>query len=111
MPTLRFVRTGAESLRTGQAIGRLHRISHHHQPQWPPDRPAHRRVIEDKLLYEIQGWEKGFEVHREFYAHLRSSKDYDEGSAAFSERRKPEFSQQYYDEKTKLPGVPIPAKK
>ncbi len=48
--------------------------------------------VEDKLLYGIQGWEKAFEVHREFYAHLRSSKDYDEGSAAFSERRKPEFS-------------------
>jgi enoyl-CoA hydratase/carnithine racemase len=39
--------------------------------------------IEDKLLYEIQGYEKGFEVHREYYAHLRQSKDYDEGSAAF----------------------------
>jgi hypothetical protein len=56
--------------------------------------------IEDKLLYEIQGYEKGFEVHREYYAHLRQSKDYDEGSAAFSERRKPEFSQEYYDQKT-----------
>jgi enoyl-CoA hydratase/carnithine racemase len=66
--------------------------------------------IEDKLLYEIQGWEKGFEVHREFYAHLRQSKDYDEGSAAFSERRKPEFSQEYYDGKTKPPGVPDPVK-
>ena len=63
--------------------------------------------IEDKMLYEIQGWEKGFEIHREMYAHLRNSKDYDEGSAAFSERRKPEFSQEYYNEKTKLPGVPI----
>jgi hypothetical protein len=62
--------------------------------------------IEDKLLYENQGWEKAFEVHREFYAHLRQSKDYDEGSAAFSERRKPEFSQEYYDKETKLPGVP-----
>ena len=66
--------------------------------------------IEDKLLYGIQGWEKGFEIHREFYAHLRGSKDYDEGSAAFAERRKPEFSQEYYDEKTKLPGVPVPNK-
>jgi len=66
--------------------------------------------IEDKFLYEIQGWEKGFEVHKEFYAHLRSSKDYDEGSAAFAERRKPEFSAEYYDEKTKLPGVPIAKK-
>jgi len=66
--------------------------------------------IEDKLLYEIQGWEKGFEVHRDFYAHLRQSKDYDEGSAAFSERRKPEFSQEFYDAKTKPPGVPDPVK-
>jgi enoyl-CoA hydratase/carnithine racemase len=62
--------------------------------------------IEDRLLYEIQGYEKGFEVHREYYAHLRQSKDYDEGSAAFTERRKPEFGQEYYDNNTKLPGVP-----
>jgi enoyl-CoA hydratase/carnithine racemase len=62
--------------------------------------------IEDRLLYEIQGYEKGFEVHREYYAHLRQSKDYDEGSAAFTERRKPEFSQEYYDKSSKLPGVP-----
>ena len=34
------------------------------------------------------------------------SKDYDEESAAFAERRKPEFQQQYYDGKTKPPGVP-----
>jgi len=33
-------------------------------------------------------------------------KNYDEGSAAFVERRKPEFTQQYYDGKTKPPGVP-----
>ena len=50
-------------------------------------------------------------MHREFYAHLRNSKDYDEGSAAFAERRKPEFSAEYYNEKTKLPGVPDPIKK
>ncbi|MDH3446457.1 MAG: hypothetical protein OEN50_21235, partial [Deltaproteobacteria bacterium] len=66
--------------------------------------------IEDKLLYGIQGWEKAFDIHREFYAHLRQSKDYDEGSAAFSERRKPEFSKEYYDEKTRPPGVPDPVK-
>ena len=60
----------------------------------------------DKLLYEIQSWEKGFEVHREYYQHLRQSKDYDEGSAAFSQRRKPEFTQEYYDKKNKPPGVP-----
>ena len=66
--------------------------------------------IEDKLLYEIQGWEKGFEVHRDFYAHLRQSKDDDEGSAAFSQRRKPDFSQEYYDEKTRPEGVPNPTK-
>src|SRR5260370_41854239 len=66
--------------------------------------------IEDKLLYEIQGWEKGFDVHKDFYAHPRQSKDYDEGSAAFSERRKPDFSKEYYDGKTKPPGVPDPVK-
>jgi enoyl-CoA hydratase/carnithine racemase len=52
---------------------------------------AHTTEYLDKLLYDILGWEKGFEVHREYYQHLRQSKDYDEGSAAFSERRKPEF--------------------
>ena len=66
---------------------------------------AHTTEYIDKLLYEIQGWEKGFEVHREYYQHLRQSKDYDEGSAAFAERRKPEFKQEYYDGKTKPPGV------
>ena len=66
--------------------------------------------IEDKFLYELQGWEKGFEIHRDFYAHLRQSKDYDEGSAAFSQRRKPDFSQEYYDDKTRPPGVPETAK-
>ena len=34
--------------------------------------------VEDKLFYGIQGWEKAFEIHREFYAHLRQSKAYDE---------------------------------
>ena len=67
---------------------------------------AHTTEYIDKLLYDIQGWEKGFEVHREYYQHLRQSKDYDEGSAAFSERRKPEFQQEYYDKKNKPPGVP-----
>ena len=66
---------------------------------------AHTTEYIDKLLYEIQGWEQGFQVHREYYQHLRQSKDYDEGSAAFAERRKPEFQQEYYDKKTKPPGV------
>jgi len=39
------------------------------------------------------------------------SNDYDEGSTAFAERPKPEFSQEYYNEKSKLPGVPDPIKK
>jgi hypothetical protein len=29
----------------------------------------------------------------------------------FAERRKPEFAAEYYNEKTKLPGVPEPVKK
>jgi hypothetical protein len=55
------------------------------------------------MLYESQGWQKGVDVHREFYAHLRQSKAYDEGSAAFAQRRKPEFDQEYY---TTKPGRP-----
>lgn len=67
---------------------------------------AHTKNYIQKFLYEIQGWEQGFEVHREYYQHLRQSKDYDEGSAAFTERRKPEFSGAYYEKKDKPPGVP-----
>jgi len=63
------------------------------------------------LLYGIQGWEKGFEIHREFYAHLRDSKAYDEGSAAFAQRRRPEYSDEYYDDKTRPAGVAPAAKK
>jgi len=51
---------------------------------------------------------KGFEIHREFYAHLRQSKDYDEGSAAFAARRKPEFEQEYYDGLSKSRACPKP---
>ncbi len=47
---------------------------------------------------------------REYYAHLRQSKAYDEGSAAFAQRRKPEYSKEYYDEKTRPAGVPDPVK-
>lgn len=67
---------------------------------------AHTKEYIYKLLYEIQGWEEGFKLHREYYAHLRQSKDYDEGSAAFAEKRKPEFSAAYYEKKDKPPGVP-----
>ncbi len=63
---------------------------------------AHTKEYIYKLLYDIQGWEEGFiKVHREYYAHLRQSKDYDEGSAAFTERRKPEFSATYYEKNKK----------
>jgi enoyl-CoA hydratase/carnithine racemase len=68
------------------------------------------QYVEDELLYGIGGWEKAFDIHRQYYAHLRQAKDYDEGSAAFAERRKPEFSQEYYDEKTRPAGVPDPVK-
>ena len=67
---------------------------------------AHTKEYMYKLLYEIQGWEEGFKLHREYYAHLRQSKDYDEGSAAFSDKRKPEFSASYYNKGNKPPGVP-----
>jgi len=66
---------------------------------------AHTKEYMYKLLYEIQGWEEGFKLHREFYTHLRQSKDYDEGSSAFSDKRKPEFSGSYYDKSNKPPGV------
>jgi len=69
------------------------------------------KYMEDELLYGIQGWEKGFEIHRQYYAHLRDSKAYDEGSAAFAQRRKPQYDQEYYDEKTRPSGVPAAAKK
>ena len=86
-------------------------LRHDDQPQRPPDRRSIPwSLSKTNCSTSIQGWEKGFEVHREFYAHLRQSKDYDEGSAAFSERRKPEFSQEFYDAKTKPPGVPDPVK-
>jgi hypothetical protein len=67
---------------------------------------AHTKEYISKLMYDMQHWEEAFKVHREYYAHLRQSKDYDEGSAAFSEKRKPEFSGSYYDKKDKPPGVP-----
>ena len=66
---------------------------------------AHTKDYIYKLFYEIQGWEEGFKQHEEFYAHLRQSKDYDEGSAAFAEKRKPDFSASYYDKKNKPSGV------
>ena len=59
-----------------------------------------------KLLYEIQGWEEGYKAHGEYYAHLRQSKDYDEGSAAFAEKRAPDFAGTYYEQGDKPSGVP-----
>jgi enoyl-CoA hydratase/carnithine racemase len=67
---------------------------------------AHTKEYISKLMFDMQHWEEAFKVHREYYAHLRQSKDYDEGSAAFSEKRKPEFTATYYDKKDKPPGVP-----
>lgn len=67
---------------------------------------AHTKEYIYKLLYEIQGWQKGYDLHREYYAHLRQSKDYDEGSAAFAEKRKPEFTASYYQKNNKPRGVP-----
>ncbi len=66
---------------------------------------AHTKEYISKLLYEIQGWGEGYKLHGEYYQHLRQSKDYDEGSAAFTEKRKPEFNATYYTKKDKPPGV------
>lgn len=56
-------------------------------------------------LYEIEGWAASFALHGLYYSHLRQSKDYDEGSAAFVERRSPQFSGDYYNAGEKPPGV------
>ena len=60
--------------------GRLIGAAHHR---------VHRRQI---ALRAFRAGKRASKCTANIYAHLRNSKDYDEGSAAFSERRKPEFS-------------------
>ena len=58
-----------------------------------------------RFMYEVQGWDTGFAMHGMYYYHLRQSKDYDEGTNAFVERRNPQFSGGYYKTGEKPPGV------
>ncbi len=51
----------------------------------------HTKEYVQRSLYEIEGWGASFAMHSLYYGHLRSTKDYDEGSAAFTEKRDPEF--------------------
>lgn len=59
-----------------------------------------------RSLYDIAGWQAAYDLHALYYYHLRQSKDYDEGSAAFAEKRRPQFSGEYYTAGDKPPGVP-----
>jgi hypothetical protein len=52
-------------------------------------------VVTPKLIYRTNG----------------NSEDCDKGAKVFVAWSKPEFSAEYYNEKTKLPGVPEPVKK
>ena len=69
---------------------------------------GHTKEYIYRFMHEHQGWEEGNKLHGEFYAHLRQSKNYDEGTAAFVEKRRPDFSDAYYSDTDRLPGIPKP---
>ncbi len=58
-----------------------------------------------RSLYDVFGWQAAYDLHGLYYYHLRQSKDYDEGSAAFAEKRRPQFSGEFYQADEKPPGV------
>lgn len=66
---------------------------------------AHTKEYMYRHLYEIEGWGPSFALHRLYYYHLRQSKDYDEGSAAFVQKRRPQYSSEYYKAGDKPPGA------
>lgn len=65
----------------------------------------HTKEYVYRSLYDIFGWQAAYNLHGQYYYHLRQSKDYDEGSAAFAEKRKPQFSGEFYKAEDKPPGV------
>ena len=65
----------------------------------------HTKEYVYRSLYDIFGWQAAYNLHGLYYNHLRQSKDYDEGSAAFAEKRKPQFSGEFYKAEEKPPGV------
>ena len=54
----------------------------------------HTKEYVYRSLYEIEGWAASFDMHSLYYSHLRQTKDYDEGSAAFVEKRDADFAGQ-----------------
>ena len=65
----------------------------------------HTKEYVQRSLHDVFGWQAAYDLHGLYYYHLRQSKDYDEGSAAFSEKRRPQFSGEYYQAGEKPPGV------
>ena len=65
----------------------------------------HTKEYAYRHLYEIEGWQSSFAMHGLYYYHLRQSKDYDEGTAAFIQKRRPDYSGEFYKVGDKPPGV------
>ena len=66
----------------------------------------HTKEYAYRQLYEIEGWSASQALHGLYYYHLRQSKDYDEGTASFVEKRKPQFTSEFYKMDDKPAGVP-----
>ena len=62
----------------------------------------------DTLFHEIDGWEEAGKLHGQYYSRLRQSKNYDEGTASFVEKRKPSYSDTMYTDQDRPSGVPAP---
>lgn len=66
----------------------------------------HTKEYVYRSLYDVFGWQAAYNLHGLYYYHLRQSKDYDEGSAAFAEKRRPQFTGEMYKMGEKPAGVP-----